>query len=279
MDWNGIHTSCAGWLNDRPTFGFLSLISFHGKADIVTDLTQNKELAVVTGAAVRLGREMAIALARRGYAIGLHFYHSDMEANETASLIEQIGEPVILLQADLRNPSQISSMFQKIVDSPYRLSVLVNSAAQMKSGDLNNLAVEEWDETLALNLRAPWLCSRAAAEIMRTEGGLIVNISDIGVEKTWTGYPAYEISKAGLEMLTRLMARSLAPSIRVNAIAPGLILPPPDFPQNEWKRLYQRLPLKKPGSPEAVIHALQFLVDNKYVTGETLVVDGGYQLL
>jgi len=114
---------------------------------------------------------------------------------------------------------------------------------------------------------------------MQPEGGLIVNISDSGAAKTWTGYPAYEVSKAGLEMLTRLLARSLAPSIRVNAIAPGLILPPPDFPQAEWERLVLRLPLKKPGSPEAVIHALLFLIDNQYVTGETLVVDGGYQLI
>ncbi len=245
----------------------------------MNDPISSRELAVVTGAAVRLGREMALALARRGYAIGLHYHHSGDDASETAELIEQAGAPVLLLQADLRDPQQIMSMFKLVADSPYRLSVLVNSAAQMSRADLRNLSVEEWDATLALNLRAPWLCSRAAAALMLNDGGLIVNISDTGVEKTWTGYPAYEVSKAGLEMLTRLLARSLAPSIRVNAIAPGLILPPPDFPQAEWERLVQRLPLKKSGSPESVIHALQFLIENKYVTGETLVVDGGYRLL
>lgn len=245
----------------------------------MNDSISSRELAVVTGAAVRLGREMALALARRGYAIGLHYHLSVDDAGQTTQLIEQTGAPVLLLQADLRDPQQITALFQQVANCPYRLSLLVNSAAQMSRGDLLNLSVEEWDATLALNLRAPWLCARAAAALMQAEGGLIVNISDTGTEKTWTGYPAYEVSKAGLEMLTRLFARSLAPSIRVNAIAPGLILPPPDFPQAEWERLVQRLPLKKSGSPEAVIHALQFLIENKYVTGETLVVDGGYRLL
>lgn len=246
---------------------------------LVINPSTSQELAIVTGAAVRLGREMALALARRGFAVGVHYYHSDEEAHQTAELIQQTGAKVILLRADLCDPDQITDMFKQITDSPYRLSLLVNSAAQMSRGDLRSMNVDEWDATLALNLRAPWLCSRAAAELMQAEGGLIVNISDTGTEKAWTGYPAYEVSKAGVEMLTRLLARSLAPGIRVNAIAPGLIFPPPDFPHAEWERLVQRLPLKRPGSPEAVIHALNFLIDNKYVTGETLVVDGGYRLL
>ncbi len=238
-----------------------------------------RELAVITGAAVRLGRSLALALAGRGYAIGLHYFRSEEQARETAGQIERAGAPVVLLPADLRQPEQVTALFDRVAGSPYRLSLLVNSAAQMQRADLLTMSATEWDATLALNLRAPWLCARAAAQLMKPQGGLIVNLSDTGAGMVWPGFPAYAVSKAGLEMLTRLLARRLAPAIRVNAIAPGLVLKPADMAEDEWRRLVEKMPLKKAVSLESLVQALMFLIDTPYITGETLVIDSGYRLL
>ena len=246
--------------------------------DALTDSSRN-ELALVTGGAVRLGREIALALAREGYAVALHYHSSADKAKKTAREIEKLGVPVYLLQADLREPGQIQSCFTKMAELPQPLAVLVNSASVMPRGDLRSLPVAEWDDTLAVNLRAPWLCAQAAAELMQSRGGIIINLSDSGARKTWTGFPAYAISKAGLEVLTRLLARSLAPAIRVNAVAPGLILPSEDTSPDDWQRLVRRLPVKRQGTPQDVVQAVLFLIKNRYITGETLIVDGGYQLI
>jgi NAD(P)-dependent dehydrogenase (short-subunit alcohol dehydrogenase family) len=112
-----------------------------------------------------------------------------------------------------------------------------------------------------------------------SRGGLIVNISDVGAQKAWSRYPSYTVSKAALESLTRILARALAPNIRVNAIAPGLVLQSDIVPDEEWQRLIQRVPLKRPARPEEVASALEFLLKNEYITGQTIVVDGGYSLL
>jgi pteridine reductase len=156
--------------------------------------------------------------------------------------------------------------------------VLVNSAAEMSPGDLQSMSVADWDAQLSLNLRAPWLCARAAARLMQPEGGVIINISDAGAGRAWTHYPVYTISKAGVEVLTRLLARSLAPAVRVNGIAPGLVIPAADFSEAEWKRLVELVPLKKPVEVSAVVDAVIFLVNNKSITGQMVVVDGGYQI-
>jgi pteridine reductase len=237
-------------------------------------------LALVTGAAHRIGRAIAAALAGQGFAIGLHYHHAQAEAEDTAAQLSQTSAvPVYLLPADLSQPEQVDDLFVRIGSLNHPLRVLVNSAAIMQPGSLVDLKVEEWDAILDLNLRAPWLCARAAARLMEPAGGVIVNISDSGAQKTWTGYPAYIISKAGLETLTRLLARALAPSVRVNAVAPGLILPSSGLPESTWDRLVDRLPLRAAGSPEDIARAVLFFVQNPYVTGQILAVDGGYQII
>lgn len=236
-------------------------------------------LALVTGAAHRIGRAIAFALARQGFAIGLHYHRSRDAAEDTASLLAETGVPVYLLPADLIDPAAVDDLFARVAKLPHSLGVLVNSAGVMPRGDLRDLPVEEWDAVLALNLRAPWLCARAAARLMEPGGGVIVNISDSGAGKAWTGYPAYVISKHGLEALTRLLARSLAPRVRVNAVAPGLILPSTDLPPETWQRLVERLPLQADGQPEDVARAVLFFIQNPYITGQVLAVDGGYQIV
>jgi NAD(P)-dependent dehydrogenase (short-subunit alcohol dehydrogenase family) len=242
--------------------------------------TQTLPLAVVTGAAHRVGRAIALALAGQGYAVGVHYHQSQEQARQTAAEIEALGVPAFLLPADLREESAVVRLFEQVQAAPgVQLRVLVNSAGLMARGDLRTLSAAAWDTTLDLNLRAPWLCAREAARLMAAPGGSIINITDSGAHRAWTGFPAYTVSKAGLESLTRLLARSLAPAIRVNAIAPGLILRSEEVSEEEWQRLYTRLPLQQPGSLDAITQAVLFLLANTYVTGQTIVVDGGYQLI
>lgn len=244
------------------------------------ELKRDLPMAIVTGAAVRVGRAIALALARQGYPIGIHYHQSETAALATVEEIKDLGGEVYLLPAaDLTDPAQIEALFQAVSSLPRRLGILVNSASIMLPGDLTTMTVADWDGTLALNLRAPWLCAREAAACMGKLGGVIINITDVGAQKTWTRYPAYTVSKAALETLTRLLARQLAPAVRVNAVAPGLILPSETLSAEEWQKLVKRLPLQRAGTPEAVAQAAISLIQNEYITGETLMVDGGYALI
>jgi len=242
------------------------------------DANRSQELAIITGAAHRLGRFIALKLAELGYAVGIHYFSSDVEAQKVREEISALGRPAYLYHANLIDENEISRMFDEVAETKCSLKVLVNSAAVMVRGKLDTLDTTSWDLMMNLNLRAPWLCSKYAASMME-DGGLILNISDTGAGRMWTGYPAYVISKEGLEVLTRLMALTYAPKIRVNAIAPGLILPSEEIDGKEWERLVKKLPVKRQGSPQDVTNAIEFLLNNDYITGQTLVVDGGYQLV
>ncbi len=235
-------------------------------------------LALVTGAAHRLGSSFALTLAKHGYAVLLHYHRSAEAATATAERIRALGVPVYPVEADLTDSAQIKTLFEILDSLSLRLKVLVNSAAEMRRVDLRSITEDEWDMTLNLNLRAPLMMAQHAAKQM-TDGGLIVNITDSGVGKAWTGYPAYIVSKAGLETLTRLMAKAYAPSIRVNAIAPGLVLQSANTSKEEWEKLVARLPLKHPASLEDISVALEFLLEDESITGQTIVVDGGYSLI
>jgi pteridine reductase len=140
------------------------------------------------------------------------------------------------------------------------------------------VAADDFDSEMALNLRAPLLCAQYASSRMDA-GGLIINISDVGATKTWSGYPTYVMSKAGVESLTRLLARSLAPNIRVNAIAPGFVYPSKSLPDGEWEKLVAKIPLRRAAKAEEITGAIDFLLKNEYITGQTIVVDGGYSLI
>ena len=242
-------------------------------------------LALVTGAAHRLGKVFAMSLARQGFGIALHYHRSQEMALAAAVEIQALGVPVFLFQADLRKKEQIQGLFDRLDDlikktefSLAPLKVLVNSAAIMEHADVSTLSLEDFDETIGLNLRAPFLCSQLAYRRMES-GGLIVNITDIAAHKTWQGYPAYTVSKAGLEALTRVLARSFAPRVRVNAIAPGLVLPAEEFDRERWAHLVKRVPARRAASTHELGNTLEFLIKNEYITGQTIVVDGGYSLL
>lgn len=231
-------------------------------------------IALVTGAAHRLGKVFALTLARRGFDIILHYHRSEGAALETKAEIESVGRSVTLAEADLSQPSDIQSLLSNLES----LHVLINSAAYMPHGNVDLLSIENWDQSLDLNLRAPFLLAQQASQKM-TDGGLIVNITDVGAQKTWSRYPSYTVSKAALESLTKILARALAPKIRVNAIAPGFVLQSDIVSADEWTRLINRVPLKRPARPEEIASALEFLLENEYITGQTIVVDGGYSLV
>jgi NAD(P)-dependent dehydrogenase (short-subunit alcohol dehydrogenase family) len=231
-------------------------------------------LALVTGAAHRLGKVFALTLARQGFDILLHYHHSWDAALQTKAEIESVGRSVTLIQADLTDPMQVSDLLSKIES----LNVLVNSAAFLPGGNVELLSIENWDTTLDLNLRAPFLLTQEASHKM-IAGGLIVNITDVGAQKTWSRYPSYTVSKAALESLTRILARAFAPAIRVNAIAPGFVLQSDIVAPEEWDRLVKRVPLQRPARTEEIASALEFLLNNEYITGQTIVVDGGYSLV
>jgi len=242
-------------------------------------------LAVVTGGAHRLGRAFALTLAYQGYAVLVHYHRSAEQAAKTVTEIKTFGVPAFSMQADLTQVEHVESLFllvDSFLETPNvnlsHFSVLVNSAAVMPRGNAQTLSVEEWDTALDLNLRAPFFCAQQASLRMK-RGGLIVNVSDIAAGKAWSGFPSYTVSKAALESLTKVLARSFAPSIRVNAIAPGLVLPLENVTEEEWDKLVARLPLKRPATTEEVASALEFLLKNEYITGQTIVVDGGYSLL
>ena len=231
-------------------------------------------LALVTGAAHRLGKSFALTLARLGYDIVLHYHSAGDAAFQTKVEIESLKRNVVLAQADLTQPSEIYSLLSTIE----ALDVLVNSAAFMPSGNVNALSIENWDTALDLNLRAPFLLAQEASKKM-TDGGSIINITDVGAQKAWSRYPSYTVSKAALESLTKILARALAPKIRVNSIAPGFVLQSDIVPAEEWERLIGRVPLKRPARTEEITSALEFLLKNEYITGQTIVVDGGYSLI
>lgn len=237
-----------------------------------------RNLALVTGGARRLGKTFCLSLARMGYAIGLHHLNSAKEADQLKKDIESIGVPAYLLPADLTKPEGIIQLYENIQKLDEPLKILVNSAAVMPAGKVIDLPVTDWDIAIDLNLRAPFLMAQQAARVM-VVGGLIVNVSDVGAHKTWSRFPSYVVSKSGLESLTRILARALAPSIRVNAIAPGLVLQSETVTREQWDALVERVPLKRSATPQEIANALEFLVGNEYVTGQIITVDGGYSLI
>jgi len=237
-----------------------------------------KPLALVTGAAHRLGKAFALTLAHMGYSIALHHRGSVTEAKKTAEEIRALGVDCLPIRADLTLMEKVDFLFSLVDEFHAPLKVVVNSAAVMPVGNIRDLELHNWDAALDLNLRAPFLVSQYAARRM-ADGGLIVNISDIGAQKAWSGYPSYTVSKAALDSLTKVLARSLAPQIRVNAIAPGLVLPADFVTTQQWEGLVGKLPLKRAATLDEITMTLEFLIKNEYITGQTIAVDGGYSLV
>lgn len=234
---------------------------------------------LVTGAAQRVGRHIALELAEAGAHLIIHYHTSEAQARETVAQIQALGVRAVALRANLAEPPAIASLFDHIETEFGGLDVLVNSAAIMESGDVRQLPLADWERSLAINLTAPFLCAQRAARLMRApEGGVIVNLTDTSALRPWATYPAHSVSKAGLVMLTQVLAKALAPSIRVNAVCPGPVLKPAAWDEARWERVARGTLLKRSGSGYDVARAVRFLIENDFITGEMLVVDGGERL-
>lgn len=235
------------------------------------------KVALVTGGARRVGKVIALALAGRGMQIMVHYHQSEAEAVETVAEIGRLGVEAEAVQADLGDPAAIEQLFDSLKSRFGRLDVLVNNASAFQAKSVLDITVEDWDHTMNVNLRAPFLCSQQAARLMQNNrsGGVIVNIADVIGQTPWVRFPHHSVSKAGLIMLTKVLAHALAPDIRVNAVVPGPVLKPENMPPERWEQLGTELPLSRTGRPVNVAQAVLALIDNDFTTGTIFNVDGG----
>jgi pteridine reductase len=240
-------------------------------------------IALVTGAGRRIGRAIAVALGARGMRVAVHHNASPDEARETVRLIEAAGGSAEIFVADLTGPDAPGRLVESVAAAMGGLDVLVNSAAVMRRTPVDTVTPGEWDAMFALNLRAPFFCAQAAARVMRAAGrgeagaepGAIVNIADLAAFETWRHFIPHSITKAGVVQMTRALAHALAPAVRVNAVAPGAVLLPDGWPEESTRRLVETTPLRRLGTPADVTGAVLYLLEADFLTGETIVVDGG----
>jgi pteridine reductase len=231
--------------------------------------------AIVTGAGRRLGAAIADGLAMRGCSLLLHHHASPESASEVAQAARHHNVAVHVAQADLSRLEGVLQLFESFDQHFSHLDVLVNSAAIMQAVDLLKATEDDWQRTMGLNLKGAFFCLQQAALRMQPDGGVIINVSDVAGLRPWPRFPIHSISKAGIEMLTKVAALRLAPKVRVNAVAPGPVLKPDRMTDERWAEIGAGLPLGHAGQPEQIVQAVLFLIENDYVTGETLVVDGG----
>ncbi|MDF1744549.1 MAG: SDR family oxidoreductase [Gimesia sp.] len=239
----------------------------------------NGKVAVITGAAVRIGRSMAMALAEAGVDICIHYRSSKQEAEQTCSEIRELGRKSLAVSADLSDSHQAADLIMNTAIAEFgRVDILINSASVFENKNLLSSSENDWDSHLDINLKAPYfLCQKFAKALQRGQTGHIINLVDWRAQRPGTAHLPYRISKAGLVTLTECLALELAPDIQVNAIAPGAILAPPGEDHSYLEKRAEQIPLKRAGCPQDICDALLFLLRSDFVTGEVLSVSGGEQ--
>jgi 3-oxoacyl-[acyl-carrier protein] reductase/pteridine reductase len=233
---------------------------------------------LVTGGARRLGRAIALELARAGADVAITFRGSRQDALELAAEVERCGVRFLAVECDVRSEASVRTAIAAVVSAFGRLDILVNNAAVFESETLESLSIEAWDRVFETNARGPFLVAREALPHLRAAHGRIVNIGSLGGLRPWATHAHYCASKAALHMLTQSMAKAFAPEISVNCIAPGFI----DFAENDAQdaaRFAQRTPMRRNGSAEDLAKAVLFFVEGPaFITGQILAVDGGLGL-
>lgn len=247
-----------------------------GKCNMRED--NSYKVALVTGAARRIGAEIARTLHGAGYRIVLHYHRSGVDAEIVAAELEAMHpDTVRLVQADLCEIGILADLVKRAAMAWGRLDVLVNNASAFYPTPLNTATEVQWDEIMGSNLKAPFFLAQAAAGYLRRQAGCIVNLADVYAERPLRGYAVYSMAKAGLTAMTRALAVELAPEVRVNGVAPGAILWPEPAPDAAGKaEILSRIPLHRTGEPRDIARTVLFLTDDApYITGQTLAVDGG----
>ena len=231
------------------------------------------KVALVTGAGRRIGRSIALRLAADGADVIVNYSQSRVEAEGVVRAIQAQGRRAMAVQADVSKRGEVQRMFAAVEKEFGGLDVLVNNAGAILRAKLEDLTEEQWDRIMGTNLKALYLCSQAALPLIRKRGGgNIINITSVGGLLPWPDYPQYCASKAGAIMLTKCLARALAPEIRVNSVAPGTIQFADEAPDENYIR---RAPLHKTGTGEDIADAVSFLIGAEFITGQNIVVDGG----
>ena len=235
--------------------------------------------ALITGAAKRLGAEITCTLHEAGFDVLIHYQQSEDQACELSERLNSLRpNSAVLIRADLLDRDDCQTLVESV---PKNLAVLVNNASVFYPTPLATATMTDWDELLGVNLKAPFFLTRTLAPIIASQQGSVINITDIHASRGLLGYPVYSIAKAGLEAMTRVLAKEFAPDLRVNAVAPGAILWPEEA--GEWddtkKTVLSRIAMKRCGQPSDIAKAVLFLVDQgPNITGQIVTVDGGRTL-
>jgi pteridine reductase len=238
----------------------------------------NPPVALITGAAHRIGAAITRRLHREGLDIALHYHRSQAAAEALKDELEgRRADSVRLIQADLNALEQLTAMIQQISQWRGRLDLLVNNASSFYPTPLEQLTVEQWDDLMGTNLKAPFFLATAAAPLLRANRGAIINLVDIHAERPLKAHPVYSIAKAGNAMMVKTLARELGPEIRVNGVAPGAILwPEQELSEQVKNEILSRTSLGRAGTPEEIAGTVRFLaLDAPYITGQIIAVDGG----
>ncbi len=237
-------------------------------------------VAIVTGAAERVGRVIALALAEQGMNVAITYYQADEPWRQTLAEVQARGVKGLAVQMDVCQAGRAQACMDQIVERFGRVDLLVNNASVWLSDPFLDISLAAWQQALAVNLTGPFLCSQAVAPHMLGQGsGLIINIADLSAFQTWPQYAHHAASKAGLVALTKVMAAELAPHVRVNAIAPGTVLLPEGADEEKRRWAVENSLLKRVGTPQDVAKTVLFLVENDFVTGAVYFVDGGRALV
>ncbi|MBL7958607.1 SDR family oxidoreductase [bacterium] len=236
------------------------------------------QIALVTGSGRRLGRRIAIALAEYGFDIVINYNESKTAASRTVREIRKLGRRCIAVKADVTKVSQVRKLMRETVKTFGKLDVLVNNAAIFPPPiELRRITETLWDTVIDTNLKSSFLCAQEASSYMiKRKAGKIINIASLGAYQTWPKHIPYCVSKAGIVMLTKVLAKALAPHITVNAVAPGTIIIPNEESNSISHPPIERIPLKKYGMPSDITDMVVFLaLSSKYITGQVIKVDGG----
>jgi 3-oxoacyl-[acyl-carrier protein] reductase len=235
----------------------------------------------VTGGGRRLGREISLALAKEGFDVMVNYFQSEGSAQKTAFEIKEMGRRAMTYGADVSNSDHVHGLVKKTLEHFGSIDLLVNNAAIFSQIPFEKLTESIWDKTIDTNLKGTFLCSReVGAHMMNRRSGLIINMASLGGLQPWVNETPYSVSKAGVIMLTKCLAKSFAPHVRVNAIAPGFI----DIPDPILEKVFappplSKIPLKRYGRPEEISSLVVYLATKgEYMTGEILTVDGGKAL-
>ncbi|MGA7242167.1 MAG: SDR family NAD(P)-dependent oxidoreductase [Terracidiphilus sp.] len=245
----------------------------------MTSQTLVGKAVLVTGGARRIGREIALELASAGADVTITYRDSKTEAEQTLQLIRQLGRLAIALECDVRSEQSVRSAVSASVNFHGHLDVLVNNAAIYEAAQLDTLSLDQWDAVFETNARGPFLVAREALPHLRAAHGRIINIGSLGGLRAWAGHAHYCASKAALHMLTEAMAKSFAPEITVNCVAPGWIEFDEDKGQPAIQRFAAKTPVQRNGTAKDVAQAVAFFAGTSdFITGQVLTVDGGLGL-